>query len=262
MKAGPPTLRRAIVRPPGPSYAEGLTTAGLGPPDLERALAQHAAYCDALERLGLALIRLDPDPFHPDSTFVEDAAVLTPRGAVLTLPGAPSRRGEIAGIRPAIEPFFPAPREIAAPGTLDGGDVCDAGDRVFVGVSSRTNAEGARQLAAILGGWGIPVTGVDIRGAAALLHLKSGLASLGPGLLAVDSTLADHPAFRAYDLVRVSEVERYAANCVRVNEAVLVAEGFPEFAAALAARGLAVQPIAMSEFEKMDGGLSCLSLRF
>lgn len=260
--AGSPPLRRAIVGPPGPSFAEGLTTAGLGAPDLGRALAQHAAYCDALERLGLEVTRLDPDPSHPDATFVEDTAVLTPRGAVLTRPGAPSRRGEIAAIRPAIEAFFPGPREIAAPGTLDGGDVCDAGDRVFVGVSSRTNAEGACQLAAILGTWGIPVAGVDIRGIPGLLHLKSGLASLGPGLLAVDDALAGHAAFRAYDLVSLSSAERYAANCVRVNEAVLIADGFPDFAAALAARGLALAPIAMSEFEKMDGGLSCLSLRF
>ncbi len=111
----------AIVRPPADNFAAGLTTAGLGPPHFERALNQHAQYCAALDRCGLALTRLPPDARHPDSTFVEDVAIATPGGALLTRPGAPSRRGEAAGIVAAVAAFFPDPEEIREPGTLDGG---------------------------------------------------------------------------------------------------------------------------------------------
>src|SRR5437660_11077182 len=119
---------RAIVRPPAPNYAEGLTTAGLGPPDYELALKQHRAYCAALERCGLTLIRLEPDPKYPDSTFVEDVAILTDACAILTRPGAPSRTGEVNRMRQTLPEFFSKVFEIEAPGTLDGGDVCQAGN--------------------------------------------------------------------------------------------------------------------------------------
>jgi dimethylargininase len=255
-------FRRAIVRPPAPNFADGLTTVDLGVPDVPRALEEHERHCAALERCGLELVRLPPDSRYPDSTFVEDAAILTPRGAILTRPGAPSREGEVAGIADALAPYFPDMARIAAPGTVDGGDVCEAGDHFFIGLSKRTNAEGARQLAGHLGARGYTSETVDIREIAGILHLKSGIAAVSERSLAVIGSLADHPAFRGWDLLRVSPGEDYAANLVRVNDAVLVAAGYPKLEASVRALGLETIALDMSEFQKMDGGLSCLSLRF
>lgn len=255
-------FRRAIVRPPAGNFAEGLTTVDLGVPDVARALGQHARYCDALERCGLALTRLEPDPRFPDSTFVEDTAILTPRGAVLTRPGAPSRSGEVEAIETALRPFFPDLLRIAAPGTVDGGDICEAGDHFFLGISERTNPEGARQLARHLERLGHSSAEVDIRGIPGILHLKSGIAAIDARRLVVIDALAGHPAFRGYELVRVAPEEAYAANCVRVNDALFVAAGYPRFEAQARRLGLEVIALDMSEFAKMDGGLSCLSLRF
>ncbi|HEY6573122.1 MAG TPA: arginine deiminase family protein [Candidatus Eisenbacteria bacterium] len=255
-------VRHAIVRPPGESFCEGLTSSGLGPPDLALAKAQHQAYCEALLECGVALTWLPADPRYPDSTFVEDTAVLTPRGAVLTRPGAESRRGEVDEIRPALEPFYQNPRLIESPGTLDGGDVCEAGDHVFIGISERTNEAGAGQLASFLAKEGYATATVDIRGIPGILHLKSGVAALDDWRLAVAPDLLSHPAFRSHRIVAVAPEESYAANCVNVNDRILIASGYPEFTEALRRLGYDAVPLEMSEFRKMDGGLSCLSLRF
>src|SRR5829696_4221785 len=141
---------KAIVRVPGGNFASGLTTADLGVVDFERALQQHKAYCEALESCGLHLIRLAADERYPDSTFVEDTAVLTARCAVITRPGAASRLGEIDSIAPVLREQYRELHFILAPGTIDGGDVCEAGEHFFIGVSQRTNEHGANQLARIL----------------------------------------------------------------------------------------------------------------
>ena len=229
--------------------------------DLDLALAQHRAYGRALESCGLRLVALEPDLAHPDSTFVEDAAVIVPGGAFLARPGAPSRRGEVDSIRRALEPLVARLAATEAPGTLDGGDVCEAGGHYFIGVSERTNPAGARQLADWLEAEGRTSTLVDIRGRQGLLHLKSGLAHLGGRRLAIAGALADHPAFVGYEIVRVAAAESYGANCILVNERVLVPAGCPRLEAELRDLGHAVVAVEMSEFQKMDGGLSCLSLR-
>jgi dimethylargininase len=253
---------RAIVCPPAPTFAEGLTSVDLGAPDYEAALAQHERYCAALEEIGLRLIRLPADPRHPDSTFVEDTAILTERVAILTRPGAESRQGEVAAVRGALADRYAKVHEIVAPGAVDGGDVCEADGQFFIGISARTNEEGARQLAELLAQAGYASTSVDIRQVPGILHLKSGVAYLGEEWLAVIGSLADHPAFRAYNQIRVTAAEEYAANCVRVNDHVLVAAGYPDIEATLRGLGRRVVTLDMSEFRKMDGGLSCLSLRF
>ena len=255
-------FRNAIVRPPDSRFAEGLTTAGLGAPILERALEQHARYCEALERCGLALTRLDPDPRYPDGTFVEDDAVLTPGCAILTRPGAESRQGEVAGIRGALGRFYRSIRVIEAPGTLDGGDICEAEGRFFIGISERTNEDGARQLAGFLENEGHTSSFVDIRKIRGILHLKSGIAYLGDGRLVLINALAGREEFREYEIVHVEAAEEYAANCVRINDRVLLAAGFPALEKSLVRLGCKVVSLEMSEFRKMDGGLSCLSLRF
>jgi len=257
-----PRFTRAVVRPPSATFAAGLTTAELGAPDLGLALAQHEAYCRALAGLGLELVPLPPDPAFPDSTFVEDTAVVTAAGAVITRPGAPSRRGETAAVAEALERLGVETREIVEPGTVDGGDVCQVDGEVLIGISERTNLAGAAQLATHLAGLGLVGTMVGIRGLTPpLLHLKSGLSALGDGRVAVVPELAGHPALGRFEAVVVDERERSAANCVRVNDVVLVAAGFPRFAARLDRLGYSVEALETSEFRKMDGGLSCLSLR-
>ncbi len=252
----------AIVRPPAPNFDQGLTTVDLGKPDFETALRQHAAYCRALEGCGVELIALEPDPHFPDSTFVEDPAVLIPGCAILTNPGAASRRGEVEAIRPVLERYFERTLQIQAPGTLDGGDICEAGEHFFIGLSQRTNAEGGRQLADFLAREGYTSSFVPVRGVPDLLHLKSGLVSLGDALIVSIAAFADLPELDGYRVVRVAEEEAYAANCLRVNDAVLIASGFPRLQQALEAQGCRLVALEMSEFQKMDGGLSCLSLRF
>ena len=255
-------FQRALVRPPASNFASGLTTVDLGVPNFEKALDQHERYCEALVQCSLALTRLSPDPGHPDSTFVEDTAVLTKTGAILTHPGAPSRVGEVAGVEAALRPFFSNFARIAAPGTVDGGDICEAGDHYFIGISARTNAEGARQLALLLAEAGATSAQVDVRGVEGILHLKSGIAALSERRLVVIDALAGHQAFRGYEILRVPDAETYAANCVRVNDTVLVADGFPGVERAIRGLGQRVVALDMSEFQKMDGGLSCLSLRW
>jgi dimethylargininase len=133
---------------------------------------------------------------------------------------------------------------------------------VLIGISARTNAAGAAQLAQWLASQGYTADCIDIRSTPGILHLKSGIADLGDNRMVVIDALADHPALAGYELVRVDAAEAYAANCIRVNDRVLIAAGFPRLCARLRDLGYAVVEVAMSEFRKMDGGLSCLSLRF
>jgi|SRR5262245_39384888 len=255
-------LTRAIVCPPASTYAQGLTTAGLGPPVLAEALEQHARYVAALRQCGLAVTELPADPAHPDSTFVEDTAVLVPGCAIVARPGAPSRAGETAAVRRALRSLFEETREIESPGTLDGGDVCAAGEHVFIGLSQRTNPEGARQLAALLAERGLTTAEIDVRRVPGLLHLKSGLAWVGGRRLVAIESLRGHAALAGWQVVPVNRAEEYAANCVLLGERVLVPSGSAMLVAAL--KTLRLQPLEldMSEFRKMDGGPSCLSLRF
>lgn len=253
---------RAIVKEPCANFASGLTSVDLGKPDLEVALRQHQAYCDALESCGLELIRLAPDEKHPDSTFVEDTAVLTPHGAVLTSPGASSRLGEVESIAEVVEKYFNNVQWIKKPGTLDAGDVCEAGEHFFIGISRRTNEHGARQLAGYLSAFGYTSSLIDIRGLSNILHLKSGLAYLSGKRLVVIEALRNVPEFSDYDLICLNSTEEYAANCLSLNGRILVASGYPELQRELERLGYQIISLDMSEFQKMDGGLSCLSLRF
>jgi len=252
----------AIVRTPGENFANGLTSTFLGVPDYVRALQQHCRYCEALERCGLRVTHLDRDLGYPDSTFVEDTAVLTSRSAILTRPGAISRQGEVAAIRGPLKQFFSTLYQISAPGTLEGGDICQAESHFFIGISQRTNEEGTRQLAELLVREGCTSTFVDIRGIEGLLHLKSGMAYIGDNNLVLIETLAGDHRFRGYNIIRVNPGESYAANCVRVNDYVLLPAGYPGQEASLKQLGYKVLLLDVSEFQRMDGGLSCLSLRF
>jgi dimethylargininase len=253
---------RAIVRPPSSTYAQGITTAREGAPDLPRALAQHQAYCLALEQCDLAVSVLSADAALPDSCFVEDTAVLTARGAIATRPGAPSRAGEVSSIIAALAPYFSEIARIQAPGTVDGGDICEAEGHFLIGLSQRTNEEGARQLAVLLADIGFPSSVIDLRGSPRLLHLKTGLSYLDDGRMLITSDVPRTAALAPYELIDVPDAERYAANCLCLNDKVVIAEGYPATRAALESCGYEILALEMSEYRKMDGGLSCLSLRF
>jgi dimethylargininase len=257
---------RAIVRPPARNFAEGVSSATEGPPDIDRALEQHAAYVQALRDCGLNVTCLEPDGMYPDGTFVEDTSIMTGRGAILARPGAPSRAGEVRSMDECLSGFYPELFRIAAPGTVDGGDICEADGHFLIGVSARTNEPGAYQLAQHLGRLGYTSSTIDIRGNPALLHLKSGIAYVGGGLWVAGGEIQDHlrseKGIQVRDLILAPPSEAYAANCVRVNDAVFVAAGYPQMSDALRSRGCRVVHLDMSEFRKMDGGLSCLSLRF
>lgn len=264
-------FKRAIVRPPSTNFSEGLTSANLGLPDHARAIEQHEAYCAALECCGLTLTRLEPDPRHPDSTFVEDAAVMIrpldgdPDSAgcgILTRPGAQSRMGEVESLRGVLGQIYSETRAIREPGTLDGGDVCETENHFFIGISARTNEAGARQFAELVAPLDYTASFVDVRGLKGVLHLKSDLAYIGDNRLVLTEALAQRDEFRGYDLVCVDAGEEYAANCLCINQRVLVAAGHPGLETKLLDLGCEVISLEMSEFEKMDGGLSCLSLRF
>lgn len=253
---------RAIVRRPAPNLGDGITTASLGAPDVPLALAQHAAYCGALARAGVAVTALDADPHHPDAHFVEDAAIALGMRAVLARPGAAARRDEPDALREPLRQWFSTLDQIVAPGTLDGGDVCDAGERCFIGISPRTNRAGAAQFARIVEATGRDPIVVDVRPVAGVLHLKSAMASLGDGTIVVtDECLSVLPAPLGR-IVRVGDNETYAANCVRVNDVVFVAAGYPRIRRDLERAGYPTVALDVSEFRKMDGGLSCLSIRF
>jgi len=256
MDANTPTFSRAIVRKPGGNFAQGLTAAGLGPPDYGLALAQHAAYCRALREQGLELTVLEADERYPDGCFVEDIAVVAPACAILTRSGARHRRGEESAIQRILEPFLPIER-IEPPGVVDGGDVLQAGDHFYIGLSGRTDRAGASQLAGILRRHGyassmLPVSGV--------LHLQSGVTWVGGRHLVCTDQFASRPEFADFQRIVVWPRDAYSANCLHVGGATLMPAGFPATRAALAALGHHVIELEMSEFRKMDGGLTCLAI--
>ena len=255
-------FEHAIARLPAQTFSRGLTSSGEGAPSVEKALDQHGRYCDALRACGLAVDILAAAPNYPDSTFVEDTAILTARTAIIMRPGAPTRLGEIELIKDAIPAYRTEVTQIVEPGSMDGGDVCQADGHFFIGISARTNREGARQLSAILHAHGYTSSIIDIRGQSRLLHLKSGIAYLGSKRLIVAAELSASSAFQGYELIEVPAAELYAANCIHINDHVLMAAGYPKTAKALESLGYTALALDVSEFRKMDGGLSCLSLRF
>ena len=249
---------RAIIRDVPNSISAGITTADLGQPDAEKAREQHRSYLAVLEDCGVEVIKLDPDERYPDSVFVEDTAVVTGRCAIVTNPGAPERRGEVQEVEKVLVDLYGDVERITDPGTVDGGDVLQVRDHFYVGLSMRTNREGAEQLSAILNSYGFGVSFVELR---RFLHLKTGVAYLGDNDIVVTGELVEKDEFRGFDRIVVPAEEEYGANCIRLNGRVHVAEDCETVVRSIAQRGYEVIGLEMSEFRKLDGGLSCLSLR-
>ncbi len=252
----------AITRKPPTSYLQGITTSDLGQPNLETTFQQHAAYCQALQNAGLHVQVLPSLEAFPDSVFVEDVAIVEPKFAVQTRPGALSRRGETAEITTILRDIFPKIYQIDEPGTLDGGDICKVDQVYYIGISNRTNLEGAQQLATIFNYFGYRSELINICKLEGVLHLKSAVNYLGENTLLMDPRIANHSAFASYQRLVVPIEEAYAANCLRVNDVVLVPDGFPQTLELVTNAGFDSVLLEVTEYQKMDGGLSCLSLRW
>jgi dimethylargininase len=252
------TFIRAITRKPGKNAALGLTTSNLGAPCFELILKQHDAYVEALRSIGLDVIVLDSHPDYPDAHFVEDTAVVTPDIAVIANPGAHPRQGEQDSIAPVLAGYRKTKR-ILPPGTLDGGDVLMVETRFFIGISERTNQQGAEQLGRILEAYGNKWTPIPVE---AGLHFKSSVNYVGRNTLLVTEDFSDLAAFSAYRKIIVDAAEAYAANTLWVNDYLLTPQGFPRTRNKLASLGLEIIELDVSEMRKMDGGLTCLSIRF
>ena len=250
---------KAIVRTPPKSLVDGITTAGLGKPDYELALQQHADYIAALESCGLSVTVMPADERYPDSMFVEDVALLMPCCAIMTHPGAVSRRGEVSAVSLQLAEFYDRVNTIESPGTVDAGDIMMVGDHCYIGLSERTNVDGAAQMIAFLQASGYNGSTVSISES---LHLKSSVSYLENNNLVITGELVSKEEFAEFKHIEIDTDEAYAANCVWVNEHVLVASGYPQSSDKIRASGYSVIELDMSEFKKLDGGLSCLSLRF
>jgi dimethylargininase len=250
---------KAIVRIPCENMIEGLSSANLGKPDFGTALIQHQEYVWALQDCGLAVSILRPRNDYPDSTFVEDIALLTPHLAIITNPGAPSRKGEISSMKLVIHDHYRKIEYIQEPETLEAGDVMMCADHYFIGLSERTNKTGAEHLIRILHANGMSGSVVEIGD---MLHLKSGVSYLENNNLLATEHFANHPAFSNFNIILVPENESYAANSLWINGTVLVPEGYPITLERIKKAAYKTVVLDVSEFRKLDGGLSCLSLRF
>ena len=252
-------FKHAIVRTPCPEMIGGISSAKLGKPDYALALKQHRAYIAALQSLGLEITVLEPDHRFPDSTFVEDVALCTEGFSVITSPGAASRKGEEEDMERILGSFFDEIDHITPPGTLEAGDVMMAGSHFYIGISERSNHAGADQLVRILERHNQTGAQIELQ---KLLHLKSGISYLENNNLLCGKELYDHHAFSSFNTISVGRNEDYAANSLWINGTVLVPADFPETRRNIEQAGYPTISLDVSEFEKLDGGLSCLSLRF
>jgi dimethylargininase len=228
------------------------------PIDFDRAVAQHERYIELLTDLGYAVSRLPAEPEMPDAVFVEDTAVVLDEIAVITRPGAESRRGETAKVEEALRLW----RDIATitePGTLDGGDVLKIGNTLFVGLSSRSNAEGARQLAGFVGPFGYAVKAVEVDGC---LHLKTAITAINDGLVLVNPSWCDPSDFGTVRAIAVDPGEPFAANVVRLSDSVIIGASYPRTIQRLREQNILVHPVDLSELAKAEGAVTCCSIIF
>jgi dimethylargininase len=249
----------AIVKLPCRNLINGLTTADFGNPDYRSACIQHQSYIEILRECGLNITILDADEDYPDSVFIEDTALLTPHCAIITNPGAHSRKGEIIQIKNVLKNYFSNIHSIEEPGTLEAGDVMMTGSHYYIGLSARTNLNGAHQLISILEKYGMIGSTVPLQD---VLHLKSGVSYIENNCMLASGAFINHPDFQKFHLISVDNDEAYAANSLWINGRVLVPKGFSKVKKKIENAGYITIEADVSEFRKLDGGLSCLSLRF
>jgi dimethylargininase len=251
----------AITRRPAASITAGLRAMDTGAPDLARMLAHHAAYVATLRETGAKVIELPPLDAFPDSVFVEDTALCLPQGAVIMRPGAPSRLGEAAEMAPHLQALYGQVVAITAKDSfIEGGDILVTEREILVGRSARTNAAGIADLTRLVAPWGHKVR--EVHTPPGVLHFKTDCSLLDADTVLSTRRLSASGCFKGYRVIDVATGEEAAANTIRFNDLVLMPAGFPKTRDAILAAGLTVREIGNSECAKLDGGMSCLSLRF
>jgi dimethylargininase len=251
----------AITRRPAPSIIAGLRAVDTGTPDLGLMLAHHAAYIATLKETGATVIELPALDAYPDSVFVEDTALCLPEGAIVMRPGAPSRLGEAAEMAPHLRALYGEVVEIPGPDSfIEGGDILVTEREILVGRSARTNAAGIAELTRLVAPWGHAVR--EVHTPPGVLHFKTDCSLLDERTILSTNRLSASGCFADYRVIPVAEGEEAAANTIRFNDLVLMPAGFSKTRDAIMAAGYTVREIGNSECAKLDGGMSCLSLRF
>ena len=254
---------KAITKKPCKALIDGITTSqfGEGTPVYEDAVKQHDKYVATLRELGLEVLDLEADERYPDSCFVEDPAVVMEGCAVITNPARDSRNGEKYEIVDAIKKFYSDDQifHIEAPGTMEGGDIMLVDRHFYVGLSDRTNEEGARQFNEIVTRFGYTSSTVPVTEG---LHLKDFVIYLENNNMLVTALMNEEPSFKDFNRFVIDADELYAINSLNINGTVLVPEGYPKTQKIIEDLGYDVRLVDTGEFRKIDGSLTCLSLRF
>lgn len=254
------TFTHAIVRKPSARIVDGLRAVDTGAPDLERFHQDHATYTSLLRSTGAVVTGLDALDDFPDSVFVEDAALCLPEVAVAMRPGAPSRIGEAAIMFTVLSEYYDEVLSIEGPGFIDGGDILVTEREILIGRSARTDAAGVAELKRLTSRWSYSVREVETP--AGVLHFKTDCSLMDEETVLATKRLSDTGCFDGYKIINTADGEEASANAIRFNELVLVPSGFPKTAEKLSAAGYNVQEVGNTEAAKLDGGMSCLSLRF
>ncbi|HMU93071.1 MAG TPA: arginine deiminase family protein [Anaerolineales bacterium] len=247
----------AITRKISPRFNEcEVTHIERTPIDLNVARAQHQEYVHALAALGCQVIELPEEPDLPDSVFVEDTAFILPEVAVITRPGADSRKPETESIIRALSSYRPLVH-VTEPGTVDGGDVLVLGKNIYIGNSTRSNADAVRQIQQLLDHYGYTVTAVDMHDC---LHLKTALTKVDDKTLLINPNWVDTSHFKGFDWIEVDSAEPFAANCLPVGDGIIFPTAFPKTSKKLEARGYKIQAVNVAELAKAEGAVTCCSL--
>ena len=254
------TFSHAIVRKPGAAIVDGLRAIDTGAPDLDRFLQHHAVYTSLLQSTGAEVTQLDALAGFPDSVFVEDAALCLPEVAIAMRPGAPTRLGEAAAMMPVLSRFYDTVLAVEGPGFVDGGDILVTEREILVGSSARTDAAGVEELKRLTSPLGYSLRAVDTP--AGVLHFKTDCSLLDEDTVLATRRLSASGCFDGYKVINTANGEDAAANAIRFNDLVIMASGFPETRDRLIAAGFTVKEVGNTEAAKLDGGMSCLSLRF
>lgn len=250
----------AITRKPSASITAGLRAVDTGAPDLSVMLSHHADYIAALRSTEAIVLELDALAAFPDSVFVEDTALCLPQGAVIMRPGAPSRLGEAAKMEPHLRALYKDVQRIEGPGHIEGGDILTTETEILVGRSARTDGAGIAELAGVVAAWGHKLREVETP--PGVLHFKTDCSLLDAETILATPRLAASGCFKGYRVIHTAPGEEACANAIRFNDLVLMPAGFPRTKAVLEKAGYCVREIGNSECAKLDGGMSCLSLRF
>jgi len=251
---------RAITRKPSRSIVDGLRATDIGTPDLAKMLKDHALYVATLREAGARVIELPALQDYPDAVFVEDTALCLPEGAILMRSSAPSRAGEVAEMADALRAEYDELRAITGPGFIEGGDILTTAKEILVGRSARTDAAGVAELARLVADWGYRVR--EVVTPEGVLHFKTDCSLLDGQTILATKRLDASGCFKDYRVIHTADGEEAAANAIRFNQFVLMPAGFPKTAEKLRSNGYELREIGNVECAKLDGGMSCLSLRF